>query len=187
MKYAMGLSATLVVSAGMLVAQWLNAPVEIPAVGKAFGESDLIRMRNDEKEHERVVRSIQDAQRILSAFNCGKDVAVWTAGSAQRYSLSARLVAATIVAESSCQPTVVSKDGAIGLMQVDRHTWKQYTRAELMQPDRNVDIGTHILAANIRRTGSTREGLRQYFGVTPGSNQADLYADKILGLAARRN
>ena len=187
MKYAMGVSASIIVSAGLLAAQFLNMPVEIPAVDHAFGEADLIRMRDAEKEHERYLRNIAAAQEILFPFNCGEKVAASIVAVADSVHLSPRIVASTIVVESSCQPAVVSKDGAVGLMQVDRHTWKQYTREELMQPDRNIEIGARILAANIRQTGSTREGLRKYFGVTAGSTASDEYADKILGIAARRN
>jgi soluble lytic murein transglycosylase-like protein len=92
-------------------------------------------------------------------------------------------VAATIVAESSCKPSVVSKDGAVGLMQVDCHTWRTYSRTELLNPARNVEVGTTILALYVREGGSNREGLRRYFGVTPGSDQADIYADHILKIA----
>lgn len=56
-----------------------------------------------------------------------------------------------------------------------------------MNPERNADVGADILARYVREGGSTREGLRRYFGVTPGSDQADIYADKVLAIAGRKN
>jgi len=183
MKYALGVSATILVGAGLLAAQFLNMPVEIPAVKTALGEADVTRMRDAEQKHERYIRSLAAAQDILSPFNCGGEIAASVVAVADDVHVSPLILAGTIVAESSCRASAISKDGAVGLMQVDRHTWMQYSRDELMQPDRNIQIGAHILAASIERTGSTREGLKRYFGVTPGSTASDEYADKILAMA----
>ena len=56
-----------------------------------------------------------------------------------------------------------------------------------MNPERNADVGADILERYVKQTGSYREGLKRYFGITPGSDQADIYADKVLTLAGRKN
>ena len=96
-------------------------------------------------------------------------------------------MAGAIVVESSCNPSVVSKAGATGLMQVMPSVWRQYSRAELKNPEKNIAAGTEILGHYCGQAGSYRGGLRLYFGATAGSDEADLYADKILAIAGRRN
>ena len=183
MKYALGVSASIIVSAGLLAAQFLNMPVEAPAVKPALGEAEVLRMRNAERKRESDLRDRVAAENILSPYDCGEEVAASVVAVAATVHVSPRILAGTIVVESSCNAAVVSKDGAVGLMQVDRHTWMQYSQDELMQPDRNIQIGAHILAASIERTGSTREGLKRYFGVTAGSTASDKYADRIMAIA----
>ena len=159
MKYAMGVSASIIVSAGLLAAQFLNMPVEIPAVDHAFGEADLIRMRDSEIQSKRDMRDAEDVGRVWRTCTVTPIQPISVARIARIEQLSPRIVAATIVVESSCQSSVVSKDGAVGLMQVDRHTWKQYTREELMQPDRNIEIGAHILG---RQYSTDRQHQRRF-------------------------
>ena len=189
MRYALGVSAGILISAGMLAGQWLNMPVQIPASGHAFTEADVLRMRSNEKEAVRRQQDALDAARVFRAISDCHNASLSdiVARAAHIRGLSPRVVAATIVVESSCKSVVLSRSGAIGLMQIDRHTWPQYSRQELLDPARNVEVGTTILASYVRQTGSTREGLKRYFGVTPGSTASDDYADKILARASRRN
>jgi len=72
-------------------------------------------------------------------------------------------------------------------MQVMPTVWKQYSRQELMNPEKNIAAGTKILGQYCGQAGSYRGGLRLYFGATAGSDQADIYADKVLAIAGRKN
>jgi soluble lytic murein transglycosylase-like protein len=81
---------------------------------------------------------------------------------------------------------VVSKDGAVGLMQVMPSVWKQYSREELFDPDRNLQVGTKILANYIRESGNVRDGLRHYYGILPDSTASDEYADKVISMTRKR-
>ena len=174
-----------VVGVGMLVWQWANAPVSIPSNGRVADETQVRKWEDAENETKQIEYDASAAGKVFASFGCanGRDLALRAGFYARKNRISPRLVAATIVAESSCRASIVSKDGAIGLLQIDRHTWRTYSRTELLNPTRNVEVGTLILARYVREGGSNREGLRRYFGITPGSDQADLYADKVLQIA----
>ena len=171
----------------MLIWQWANVPVAIPSNGRVADEQQVREWERAENETKQIEYDARAAGKVFASFGCanGRDLALRAGFYARKNRISPRLVAATIVAESSCKPTVVSKDGALGLMQVDCHTWRTYSRTELLNPARNIEVGTTILARYVHEGGSNREGLRRYFGVSAGSDQADIYADKILAIARR--
>lgn len=174
---------------GMLAAQWMNLPVERPqSVQHGMTPADMERIRNAEVEIERDKLDERAARQVLVSAGRGCEPFAGVAASyARRHNLPPRLVAAQIVVESSCQPSVVSPAGATGLMQVMPSVWRQYSRAELMNPEKNIAAGTEILGHYCGHAGSYRGGLRLYFGATTGSDQADIYADKVLAIAGRRN
>lgn len=165
----------------MVTAQWLNAPVEIPTVRKAFGESDLIWMRNDERQQESNRRAEREVAQVLRA--CGdaqQDLPGIVSNQARAVAISPRILAATIVVESSCRDSIVSPRGAVGLMQVNERVWK--TGANLRNPETNIRVGAIILAAYVQKYG-IREGLHHYNGMGDASST---YSDKVLA-AARAN
>ncbi len=91
---------------------------------------------------------------------------------AQHYKVDPFLVAAILVKESTVKPNAVSK-GNYGLMQVNwkangpwiRKTFPVRTTAQLLEPENNIRIGTHILASNIQRAGGdVDKGLDRYRG-----------------------
>ena len=128
-------------------------------------------------------RASKDISEILARYHCGDDIRSLVSRSAVDYGVPSRLLAAQMVVESSCRSTIVSKAGAVGLLQVMPNIWG-YARRDLQDPEYNVRAGTHILAANIRRYGQ-RDGLRHYFGVTEDSTASDEYADKVIQVARK--
>ena len=190
MRKLIQFGALVAAGTSMLALQWMNLPVEQPHVKvEPLTVERMETIRNAERQVEQRESDERAARAVLVPFGerC-EGFAGLAANSARRHNLRPRLVAAQIVVESGCQPAVVSKAGAVGLMQVEcRHTWRQYSRQELMNPARNADIGADILSHYVKQTGSYREGLKRYFGITPGSDQADIYADKVLTLAGRKN
>lgn len=122
----------------------------------------------------------EEARKVLSGQSCPADVPLLAAKASLKNGISVRVVAADIRVESSCNPRAVSKAGAVGLMQINRHIWK--TGKNLFNHEANIELGTKILAENTHRYG-LRNGLRRYFGVTEGSDASDKYAAKVLLVA----
>ena len=140
-----------------------------------------------EQEQKAVKRDAQIAQEVYTRFGCGwENLSLLTAQYSRARHLSPRLVAAQIVVESGCRPDAVSPAGAVGLTQVDVKVWRQYPRAEMFDPDRNLNAGTAILANYIQQSGNVRDGLRHYYGISEGSSASDEYADKVLSLTKGR-
>lgn len=98
------------------------------------------------------------------------------------------LIAALILVESGGNPTAYSKDGAVGLMQIMPRDGiagdvmcplgpcfaRRPSTAELQDPAYNIDYGSLLLRYNIERTGSVRDGLRDYGPLYVGYYYADL-------------
>jgi soluble lytic murein transglycosylase-like protein len=91
---------------------------------------------------------------------------------AAHYKLDPFLVAAILVKESTVKPNAVSK-GNYGLMQINwkangpwiRKTFPVRNTKQLLEPENNIRIGAHILAANIQRAkGDVDKGLDRYRG-----------------------
>jgi soluble lytic murein transglycosylase len=93
-------------------------------------------------------------------------------GSAGRVGVDPYLVAAMIHSESDFDPTIVSKAGAVGLMQLTPETAQDlrpivkrslaFTREELMQPALNIELGTAYLRQLMERYGDTVTVLAAY-------------------------
>ena len=189
MRKFIQVGAMVAAGTGMLAMQWLNMPVERAKLRtEPLTVAKMESIRNAENEIRRHQSDERAARAVLVSYGprC-EALSGFAAMSARRHNLPPRLVAAQIVVESSCQPSVVSPAGATGLMQVMPSVWRQYSRDELMNPEKNIAAGTRILGQYVHDGGSQREGLRRYFGVTDGSDNADAYADKVLALAGRIN
>ena len=109
---------------------------------------------------------------------------------ALRVGLDARILAATVAVESSCDSMAVSRRGAVGLTQIMPRIWKGSFDFEhtinLFNPNDNLHAGATILGDMIKQHGLT-EGIRHYNGT--GTDCADCdgnYVPKILTLAGRR-
>lgn len=152
----------------------------------SFSKVETEQAKNSGVQNPQNLRDVRAVNHILRPVACRDVAAGDIVDVARRKGIAPRILAAQIVVESSCRPTVVSKAGAVGLMQVMPSVWKKYSQVELLNPVRNMDIGSDILVQYVHQTGSYREGLRRYHGVTEGSDQADIYADKVLSLAGRK-
>ena len=167
------------------VYKWAH-PTLIPANGKPMDAAAIDQERAVEQEQKAVAKDAQRAREVYIKFGCGwEDLSLLTARYARRSQVPAQIVAAQVAVESSCRSYVVSPAGAVGLMQVNTRVWN-YTRADMFDPDRNLNAGTQILAGYIRQSGNVRDGLRHYYGISEGSSASDEYADKVLQISARR-
>lgn len=69
---------------------------------------------------------------------------------ANRTGLPVAWVLGVICAESAGRPAVESSAGAYGLMQLMPMWWRGHSKAEMADPDRNVEFGTDLLAAIVK-------------------------------------
>ncbi len=102
--------------------------------------------------------------------------------------LPPNLIAAVILQESGGDETAYSTSGAVGLMQVMPRDGlaasfecingpcfaSRPTIEELLNPEYNIEYGSHMLAGLISRLGDLREALKAYGPMDMGYRYADL-------------
>jgi soluble lytic murein transglycosylase-like protein len=81
----------------------------------------------------------------------------------EKYGLDPDLVTAVVIVESHARPWVVSRKGAVGLMQVMPHmVGGMHLAGNLTTIENNIEAGCAILADNISRLGED-DGISAYF------------------------
>lgn len=108
---------------------------------------------------------------------------------AERLRLSPSLLGAVLLIENTpLDPTAVSSQGAIGLMQVmPVHRGSYGCFADLINVDTNICHGASILKHMVRRTNSISLALRKYNGCVRGRNtpRCYRYPVRVLRTASR--
>lgn len=181
--YLIAMTVTASLGIAALVAQKATlpgpSPETIPAT--ALTPVAITSMYRQERQQAEYVTAEREARRVLTANGCSGQYAAMTGRAAVDSHLSVRMVAAIVFVESSCRADAVSKEGAVGLIQVNPRVWR-YPRRTLQDPYTNLQIGTRILSAYIRAHG-LREGLHRYNGL---GDPSDEYSDRVLQAAYRR-
>jgi hypothetical protein len=131
-----------------------------------------------------VARVFRRSQRCAEADPEFIDV---VAQEALRARIDPRMVAATIVVESSCNQYAISSRGAVGYMQVMPRVWKNRydiaRRYNLFNDRDNLRVGATILSELVQTYG-VWEGVRRYQGTGQDCRTCDAgYTTKILALA----
>lgn len=97
--------------------------------------------------------------------------------------IPARILAAVMIVESTCNPNAVSKSEAIGLMQVVPRVWR-VPKAQLTNPTFNVGFAAHNILAPMIRMHGIREGLHHYNGMGVGCSACDgEFPEKVMRIA----
>jgi soluble lytic murein transglycosylase-like protein len=108
---------------------------------------------------------------------------------AERLRLSPSLLGAVLLIENSpLDPTAVSSQGAVGLMQVmPVHRGSYGCFADLVNVDTNICHGASILKHMVRRTKSVSLALKRYNGCVRGRNtpRCHRYPGRVLRTASR--
>jgi hypothetical protein len=108
---------------------------------------------------------------------------------AERLRLSPSLLGAVLLIENGpLDPTAVSSQGAIGLMQVmPVHRGSYGCFADLVDIDTNICHGASILKHMVRRTKSVPQALKRYNGCVRGRNtpRCHRYPGRVLRTASR--
>ena len=118
--------------------------------------------------------------------------AIWRA--ALRNRMDGLLLAAVVETESRFSAKAVSPEGAVGLMQVIPETGHSYGRADLFDPDVNLEVGSRYLASLIDRyRGDLTLAVAAYnagpaavtrYGGVPPFRETRAYVRDVLGLYA---
>lgn len=158
--------------------------LSFPSVASQSAEKPVVMSEYDEPNFR---KAFFDAARIFGRAGCGdSQLAEMTARSSAKTGLPANVIAAEIAVESSCDPLAVSKDGGVGLLQIMPKIWaskfNNFRDKNLLKAEDSMEVGTEILADNIRQYG-LRDGIRRYNGSGP---DAELYAVRVMALAGVR-
>lgn len=148
-------------------------PIQAPSAAQITRYMAQDRLRAQYRQAEATLA------RQFKAEGCSDQYAGLAAEAAVDNHLPPRIVGALVFVESSCRPDAVSPKSAVGLMQVNERVW-HYSRTELQDPQRNLQIGTQILASYVRQSG-LRDGLRRYNGL--GASNPYGYSDRVLQVA----
>ena len=119
----------------------------------------------------------------------------WITEYAFERQLNPLLIAAIIQQESGGNPNAISKNGAVGLMQVMPGDGKALTfqctsgpcfsdrpsSKLLLDPEYNISYGTELISNLLAATGNLRDALRAYGPLDVGYS----YADQVLDLMER--
>jgi soluble lytic murein transglycosylase-like protein len=110
---------------------------------------------------------------------------------AQRWNVSAALLAAQVYAESNFNPFAISTAGARGIAQFMPSTGRAYGLVDPFDPDQAVDAQAHLMRDLLRRFASVPLALAAYnsgagpvaaCGCIPPYPETRAYVAKILGL-----
>jgi|SRR5579859_2115395 len=162
----------------------VSAPPSIKAVAPTETQikEQMIRERHDRETARRVERSVIAARAVYRSVGCRMaerdGLSVLTGRAAYEYGIPARLLAAIVYVESSCNPRAISGKDSIGLTQVNPRVWGH--RDQLTDPEFNIHLGAKILAGYIRHYGLV-EGLHHYNGL---GDPSDTYARRVLAAGA---
>jgi soluble lytic murein transglycosylase-like protein len=182
-RFLVAVSVVASLGTAALVEQKANlpGPAPKPLLATALTPETMTALYRQERRQGEYAAAVRVARRVLVANGCSSKYAAITARAAVDSRLSVRMVAAVVFVESSCRANMVSRKGAVGLVQVNPRVWR-YSRRTLQDPYTNLQIGTRILAGYIRAHG-VREGLHRYNGLGDPSED---YSERVLQAAYRQ-
>ena len=149
-----------------------------PISVRPLAEKDIKEGFKYDQKRRQIQKSIRAASAVYRRLGCRPTYAEATGRIAVEYGISARLLAAVVFVESSCNPNAVSDRYSVGLTQVNPK-YHHYSRTELKDSQRNLEIGASILSRYITKYGLV-EGLHAYNGF---GNPTDEYSTKVLTAA----
>lgn len=145
-----------------------------PIVVKEITAEQIKEEVKSEQREKQIRRATATARKVFRANHVTDRYSDLVGRTAYECGISARLLAAVIVVESSGRADAVSGKNSIGLMQVNPRVWGH--RKDLYDPAFNVSMGAHILRQYVGRYGLV-EGLHRYNGL---GNPTNSYAVKVL-------
>jgi len=99
--------------------------------------------------------------------------------SSKEFNVPLSILIAIAWQESHFNPYACSNYGCIGIMQVNPKVWSEtlnIPESVLVYPDVNIKVGAYILRYYYNQTGSWKEAIRRYYGISP---YAKIYHEKV--------
>jgi soluble lytic murein transglycosylase-like protein len=139
-----------------------------------------IRDRMEEQHVRRLASTVSKRYRV--AGDATRQFVAIAYREARRNHLDPLLVLAVIAVESRFDPQAESESGAMGLMQVipryHVRNGEDATRAAMLDPSRNIGLGTRVLKQYVKSGGTETAGLQRYNGTSDDATNA--YANKVM-------
>lgn len=159
-------------------------PAPKTVLAQALNETDIKSEMARERKQKQYDQAKKLVVSVITHHGCGTDYADVAARAAVDYGVPARIMGASMVVESTCNPKAINKvSGDYGLYQINHKFHPQYTIAELMNPVRNSQIAAGILRKLIREAGLV-EGLHRYNGLGTVEHPTGLeYANHVMRIA----
>ncbi len=177
------LLTVLMLFQGVITYSVIMNPGQAPrtVLAKAFTTTDVKNQIEAEKKQVQYDAAEETAAKVMKHHGCDDEFAELVGHASVDERLPAKLVAAVMVAESSCRPDMISPTQDVGLMQVNRKVWKASTD-KLLNPVYNVQFAVHRILAPLVHTYGIREGLHRYNGLG-GDGSYSAHVMKIAGYA----
>jgi|SRR5665213_60630 len=181
--------ATGVIASLSLLGIWYYSPIPKPRVIPMKVVPELV-VRAD-VELKQKISAIE--KEVVASYNiysthrgCSRELAYSTARNAILFKVPAQLISAVVIVESGCKSGIVSPSGAVGEMQV-MPKMHNASRSVLMNREKNLEVGTRLLAGLIHKYG-IHDGLHHYLGMgtDDGNMTGDDYASRVMQIAKRR-
>lgn len=146
-------------------------PIRFVPITQQQIDEDVKRERQ-EKEFKKAVAAVRMVYRRNHVSEAYVEI---TAKAAIKAGISPRLLAGVVTVESHGNTKAKDGCGSFGLMQVNSKIWGH--RKELTDPEKNLQIGSRILANYVHRFGLI-EGLHHYNGYS--EIHGHVYVGKVL-------
>lgn len=141
----------------------------------------IVRNYKSEAKTKEIHRQAQIARELFRRHHYNLAHADLIAEYAIAHHIPVRLLAAVVFVESKGNARASCSDD-LGLMQINTRVWKHYSKRQLMDPEFNLSVGTHILGTYIHLYGFV-EGLHHYNGM---GNPTNDYASAVYQIAGMK-
>jgi len=158
-------------------------PTPKTVLAHALTENDIREQIAQEQKQMQYDVAEEVAAKVMRHHGCNDEFAELVGRAAVDEHLPARLIAAVMVIESTCNAHAISHADGIGLMQVVPKIW-HIQRNKLLDPVFNVRFATSRILVPFVRVYGIREGLHHYNGMGVGCSACSKdYPERVMRIA----
>jgi len=158
-------------------------PTPETVLAHALTENDIRNQIAQEQKQIQYDVAEEVAAKVMKHHGCNDEFAELAGHAAVDERIPARLIAAVMVIESTCNAKAISRADGIGLMQVVPRIW-HIQRNKLLDPAFNIRFATSRILAPFVRVYGIREGLHHYNGMGVGCSAcSEDYPERVMRIA----